>query len=242
MADNTKNSDLGTCSQAQLWLGDPTILQDHVTEYLCKHYCPKNGCLVCRVCISVRKQEHHSVLWIEPERTYTVEHIKPIFEQTTLALDHGASFFFILGRCEYLSATCANRLLKIIEEPPPGYHFVLLAQRRDMILPTIRSRCVITSYSEHDMLAQTHPLAPLLLTSTTDPIMFLKTLNASKITERETGELLDLMLKLCMTEYKKNKQSGAVQKLTIIKSTLGKPIMPGSSKMVLRNIFLQLHK
>ncbi len=35
----------------------------------------------------------------------------------------------------------ANALLKTLEEPRPGVHFLLLSERPDRLLPTIRSRC-----------------------------------------------------------------------------------------------------
>jgi DNA polymerase-3 subunit delta' len=38
-------------------------------------------------------------------------------------------------------AETANALLKTLEEPRPGVHFVLLSERPDRLLPTIRSRC-----------------------------------------------------------------------------------------------------
>lgn len=41
---------------------------------------------------------------------------------------------------EYLGKE-GNRLLKIIEEPPPGTHFILVAENASLILNTILSRC-----------------------------------------------------------------------------------------------------
>lgn len=41
---------------------------------------------------------------------------------------------------EYLGKE-GNRLLKIIEEPPPDTHFILVAEKTDLILNTILSRC-----------------------------------------------------------------------------------------------------
>lgn len=38
-------------------------------------------------------------------------------------------------------AESANAVLKTLEEPRPGVHFVLLSERPDRLLPTIRSRC-----------------------------------------------------------------------------------------------------
>ena len=40
-----------------------------------------------------------------------------------------------------LNAASANMLLKTLEEPPPGTHFLLVTHRPEAVLPTIRSRC-----------------------------------------------------------------------------------------------------
>lgn len=40
-----------------------------------------------------------------------------------------------------LNGPSANILLKILEEPPPGTHFVLVTHRPEAVLQTIRSRC-----------------------------------------------------------------------------------------------------
>ena len=37
----------------------------------------------------------------------------------------------------------ANSLLKVLEEPPPAVHLILLAENPNELLPTIRSRCAI---------------------------------------------------------------------------------------------------
>ena len=41
----------------------------------------------------------------------------------------------------------ANALLKTLEEPKPGVTFILLAERPDRLLPTIRSRCQSVRFS-----------------------------------------------------------------------------------------------
>jgi DNA polymerase-3 subunit delta' len=40
-----------------------------------------------------------------------------------------------------LNGPSANMLLKILEEPPAGTHFILVTHRPEAMLPTIRSRC-----------------------------------------------------------------------------------------------------
>lgn len=56
-----------------------------------------------------------------------------------------------------LTIEAGNALLKTLEEPPAGTHFILAANQPDSLLPTIRSRCHLiyvgnrTSSSESDI-------------------------------------------------------------------------------------------
>ena len=47
----------------------------------------------------------------------------------------------LINPVEALQAVSANTLLKTLEEPPASTLFILLSDRLDRILPTIRSRC-----------------------------------------------------------------------------------------------------
>lgn len=52
----------------------------------------------------------------------------------------GKARVYIFRRAEELSTSAANALLKILEEPRQGTHFILLTSRGDRLLNTIRSR------------------------------------------------------------------------------------------------------
>jgi DNA polymerase-3 subunit delta' len=52
----------------------------------------------------------------------------------------GRARVYIIRRAEELSTGAANALLKTLEEPRPGTHFILLTSRGDRLLNTIRSR------------------------------------------------------------------------------------------------------
>jgi DNA polymerase-3 subunit delta' len=52
----------------------------------------------------------------------------------------GKARVYIFRRAEELSTSAANALLKILEEPRQGTHFILLSSRGDRLLNTIRSR------------------------------------------------------------------------------------------------------
>ena len=55
----------------------------------------------------------------------------------------GGSKVMIVWLAEKMNTECANKLLKLIEEPRPKTVFVLLTENPSAILPTIKSRCQI---------------------------------------------------------------------------------------------------
>lgn len=57
----------------------------------------------------------------------------------------GTRQFFIVHQADRMLPTSSNALLKILEEPPPSTHFILTAQHKERLLPTILSRvqCIV---------------------------------------------------------------------------------------------------
>lgn len=53
----------------------------------------------------------------------------------------GAHRWILVEDAHRLNGASANMLLKILEEPPPGTHFLLVTHRPEAMLQTIRSRC-----------------------------------------------------------------------------------------------------
>jgi DNA polymerase III subunit delta' len=57
---------------------------------------------------------------------------------------------------ELMNITCANKILKILEEPPTKTVFILISEAEEKLLSTIRSRCQlirVPKISEEDLLA-----------------------------------------------------------------------------------------
>lgn len=232
---------------AQLWFGPHDHLLDQVMEYLCQTLCPKKGCKVCINCRKIKEQQHHAVLWIHPEKQYTLDDISDIFSTIAFALSPDEHFFFILQKADFLTAACANALLKSMEEPPAGYHFILLAERQEQILPTIRSRCIIKSFYVQD----TTNISPLFHFFATferqNPIEFASALEQSKINERETIELLDALMahwikqfKIVLSENNEELLKKTEYMISMFKKAYEMPPMPGSSKIFWKNLFLMV--
>ncbi len=76
-------------------------------------------------------------------RTFRIEDAKMAIEKAYITSEVGV--VIILAAHEYSEAV-QNKLLKIIEEPPSGVHFIVLVASKATLLPTIRSRLPLLSY------------------------------------------------------------------------------------------------
>ncbi len=230
----------------QLWLGTHGQLELEALSYLQQQFCPQSGCSMCMSCIQIYEKQHHALLWIEPEKQYTLETLEPIRTICAYALEHNERFFFVLERAELLSVPCQNSLLKTIEEPPAGYHFILLASGKDPILPTIQSRCVIKQFS-FSADTSAHPLFTFFSTGTErDPGQLLKILEEHKPNEQESAALINQLLHFWLTEFKRTtrdlrstRHKQIQQVIKILNQGLLNLPMPGGSALFWKNIYLQ---
>lgn len=242
-------------SPAYLWIGPHLGLVEKTITFLQQILCPAHGNDHCFTCQQIAQQQHHATLWLTPTKNYTIEQLEPITKRIIFSLEANEHCFFVIQHADYLSHACSNSLLKSVEEPPRGYHFIFLAEKLDAITPTIRSRCIVQSFFSDEVRDQ-HPLFSFFTSSTFDPLKFERELSSSKITEQESATLVNALLSYWMGKYKaelvdlsdeasshvrtsKDKLAKAEQKITILTDALKKLPMPGSSTIFWRNIFLK---
>jgi hypothetical protein len=234
-------------SPAYLFVGAQQAVMQHVVGVLQKQCCLYGGCGVCRMCVAVIERQHHALTWVEPQKSYTLDQIDSICKTGAFALEDGTHHYFILSDADLLTPACANRLLKILEEPPQGYHFILLASGRDAVLPTIRSRCIVhyvqgaSTYQQFDDLFNY-----FIAVQAGSSVEFLKVLDQSKIGEQETVQLLDRLLmywldraKSALSGAKSKEYEKAQQVVGVLKNAYKYLPMPGSSKLFWKDLFLQ---
>ena len=70
-----------------------------------------------------------------------------VLERVGYRPHEGRARVFIVRDAEELTMSAANALLKTLEEPGPGNHFVLLTSRPNRLLDTIRSRTLPVRFS-----------------------------------------------------------------------------------------------
>ena len=75
------------------------------------------------------------------KKNISIEETRSAIEGLSIGSHRGGNRVILIYPLEMLRSDAANTLLKSLEEPPANTIFILLADRVDRVLPTIRSRC-----------------------------------------------------------------------------------------------------
>lgn len=105
------------------------------------------ACGECASCVRFAVVPNEAYHLMEPEgERIKIEQVRDVLDYLSLRsqLRHR---FVIIDQAEKLTPQAANALLKSIEEPPEGVHFILITSNLSTLLPTIRSRCQVLSFS-----------------------------------------------------------------------------------------------
>jgi len=106
----------------------------------------------CDACISCKKIDsstHPDVIVVEPEgasHSIKIDKIRNIIASANLKAYEGKKKVFIIDKADSMTQEAANAFLKTLEEAPADSVFILVASSKDMILPTILSRCLVVNF------------------------------------------------------------------------------------------------
>jgi DNA polymerase-3 subunit delta' len=84
------------------------------------------------------------------KKNISIEDVRSAIENLSIGSHRGGNRIVLVYPLEMLRPDSANTLLKSLEEPPQNTIFVLLADRLDRVLPTIRSRCRLIAMPRPD--------------------------------------------------------------------------------------------
>lgn len=244
-----------TLPPALLFTGNNDQTLSCVEQLLQSLLCRNNSCNTCTTCLQIREKQHYAIMWLHPEKNYTIDQFDDLFATLALQLQPQELFFFVIQKADFLPAACANKLLKPMEEPPAGYHFILLAEHPEQIVPTIKSRCVIHALNSTTPSAISHPLFEVFTQKFIPSNEFAKLLDSVNINERESMELFDQILNYWLTKYHEKMNSrfrisstgSPIEcneigvKIAQLQKAQLQPPMPGSSIIFWRNLYLQMH-
>jgi DNA polymerase-3 subunit delta' len=74
-------------------------------------------------------------------RDISIEGARSLIGKLTIASHYGSAKFALIDPADALNASSASALLKTIEEPPADTHLLLVSERPQTLIPTLRSRC-----------------------------------------------------------------------------------------------------
>lgn len=75
-----------------------------------------------------------------------VDQFRQVQSQLVLEGKRGQARVVIIDHVETMNTEFANRMLKILEEPPAGVVFLLITDQPSLLLPTIISRCAVIHF------------------------------------------------------------------------------------------------
>jgi DNA polymerase-3 subunit delta' len=123
------------------------------------------ACDVCPSCARISKMNYpqsddsddwKDILWtdhtdvgmvVAPKRVLLVNQMRQIEREANYRPFEGKARVFLIEDADKFNDQSANALLKVLEEPPPTSHLILITSRPAMLLPTVRSRCQMIRFS-----------------------------------------------------------------------------------------------
>ena len=114
-------------------------------------------CSTCNLCNLIEKNNLPSIITITPDGAYIkknqIEELKISFETKPIYSKYN---IYIILNAEKLNHSSANAMLKFVEEPTEGILGFFITTNKDIIIPTIKSRCqsYVILYETEDILAK----------------------------------------------------------------------------------------
>jgi DNA polymerase-3 subunit delta' len=123
------------------------------------------GCDSCPSCVRISKfnypqsedsDDWKKIIWtdhgdvgmvVAPKRVLLVDQMRQIEREANFRPFEGKARVFLVDQADRFNDPSSNALLKVLEEPPPTSHIILITSRPAVLLPTVRSRCQAIRFS-----------------------------------------------------------------------------------------------
>ncbi len=138
----------GTLSHAYLLTGPEGLAKTAFARELGAALVSGCGnCGACPECERARRGVHPDLHVLEREGdVWRIEQVKAIVGDLSLKPFSAARRVWVIPEIEYMNRESANKFLKSLEEPPSYVVFLLVTDRLERVLPTIRSRCQVVEF------------------------------------------------------------------------------------------------
>ena len=137
-------------------IGKKMLALHFAKTFLCK-FAGKKPCGICESCRlmdiennSFAHPDFYLLTAEEAGKDIKIEQVKEMAKQAAFAPVLSEHKVCIIDDAGQMTAEAANSLLKLLEEPPPGWLFILITQQAERLLPTVLSRVVRLRFDAPD--------------------------------------------------------------------------------------------
>ena len=160
----------------QTGLGKSLFATDFAKTLLCKEPVNQQACQQCRDCLLTAAGTHPDLCSLTPEKSgqgIKIDQIRDVIAK----INHTSQATYkiiVINPADSLLLAASQALLKSLEEPSERTLFILLTEKIERLLPTIRSRCQILRFLPPEKgLAMTWLAQQLPKSTTLDKLYYL---------------------------------------------------------------------
>ena len=124
-------------------VGKRLLAKEFAKSYLCLNNTLEGD--TCRSCHAIETGTHPDFIQVSqlaPGKALSIEQIKEMSRQAAYAPTLSQHKVCLLDGADFMTGEAANSLLKLLEEPPDFWLFILIATDINRLLPTILSRVI----------------------------------------------------------------------------------------------------
>lgn len=100
-------------------------------------------CGTCPACARIGSLDHPDVNWITPEKNKSIKigEIREAKDKLSLKPFEAPVSLCVIEDAHLMTVEASNALLKVLEEPPGKGLIILITDKKELLLPTVVSRC-----------------------------------------------------------------------------------------------------
>lgn len=125
-------------------LGKHVLAREIAAALVCRS--AEKPCYQCAQCRKAAQQLHPDIFEYTPQggaRSFHKDVVQNVIDDVCMAPNEAAYKIYILANAHFMSESAQNALLKVLEEPPAYVRFILTAENKSALLPTVLSRSVV---------------------------------------------------------------------------------------------------